>query len=163
MKVLFFDQQNDLSIAPSSVKKVVKTFLLEKEIETDEVSIYFVTSSAISVIHKDFFQDPTPTDCISFPMDQNEENGYRILGEIFVCPKAALDYLGPGSSEKDAYMETTLYLVHGLLHLLGFDDQNAKDKKIMRSEEKKMMSLLSQKNALLTPQKRKKNSIRTPV
>jgi probable rRNA maturation factor len=151
VKVLVFNQQDDLPLRLSSVKDVARCILAAQEIKTDEISIYFVTAPVIARIHQEFFGVSSVTDCISFPMDQNEEKGYRILGEIFVCPRAALDFLISKKQcvEEKIYIETTLYLVHGLLHLLGFDDLEEKDRKKMRREEKSMMSLLSQKNIFL--------------
>ena len=52
--------------------------------ECDEVNIYFVDTQAISQLHKDFFNDPSPTDCIYFPIDDTIGLiPYRLLGEVF--------------------------------------------------------------------------------
>lgn len=151
MKVLVFNHQNDLLIAPESVKPVVKQVLDLENKKTDEVSVYFVETEEISQLHKEFFDDPTTTDCISFPMDEVEIGGYHILGEIFICPKTALDYILKSSEEinEDCYRETTLYLVHGLLHLLGYKDIEDNDRKKMRVAEKRHMEQLIQQKLLL--------------
>ena len=117
-----------------------------KVLKTNEVSVYFVTTEEMCCLHLDYFNDPTPTDCISFPLDdsQDQDAGYHILGEVFVCPQTAIDY-----DAKAAYSEATLYLVHGLLHLIGYDDLDAKSRRIMRAAEKKYMELLLCKKLLL--------------
>ena len=59
------------------------------------------------------------------------------FGEIFVCPLAAIAYAK--KQESRPYEETALYIVHGLLHLLGYDDLEEKAKKNMRKKEKSCM------------------------
>ena len=73
---------------------------------------------------------------------------YRLLGDVFVCPKAALLY----TEEKggDPYWETTLYLVHGLLHLLGYDDKDDEAVTKMREAERRHMDHLKKTGALIT-------------
>ncbi|MCH9611087.1 MAG: rRNA maturation RNase YbeY [Chlamydiae bacterium] len=137
-QVLLFDQQADLSIDPQSLQAVVKEALALLKSTPDEISIHFVETSEICRLHEDFFNDPTTTDCITFPMDSDRSLGYQILGEVFVCPKTAIDYGG------DPYTETTLYVVHGILHLLGYDDIEEADRNVMRQMEQKVMDHLSQ-------------------
>jgi len=107
--------------------------------------IHFVDKARISELHKVFFNDPTPTDCISFPIDSpNEKSGaHHTLGEIFICPEVAIEYARP--KNKDPYAEITLYLIHGILHLAGYDDLKVEDRKKMRAMEKRCMQYLKKK------------------
>lgn len=116
------------------------------------MAVYFVTSEEISRLHEDFFDDPSPTDCISFPMDDEQITGYHILGEVFICPKTALDYVLKGGEEvnEECYRELTLYLVHGILHLLGYDDINEEDQKKMRAAEIRIMTPLIRQKLILS-------------
>lgn len=107
----------------------------------EEVSIYFVSEKKISKLHDLFFQDPSPTDCISFPVDETH------LGEIFVCPKVAIQYASKRGLAP--YKETTLYIIHGLLHLIGYDDLEKKAKETMRKKEKSCMRHLERVNIFL--------------
>lgn len=107
----------------------------------DEVAIHFVDKKTISQLHQDYFNDPTPTDCISFPLDSTEdpEAGYQHLGDIFVCPEAAILY--SQSHSVDVKNELARYVIHGLLHLFGYDDIKLKDSKLMRKKEDEYLSL----------------------
>lgn len=116
------------------MRKIVKEVISYENQPCHEVTINFVTTQAISQLHADFFNDPTTTDCISFPMDE-ETSPYRILGEIFVCPKTALDYAE--AHDKDPQQELILYVIHGLLHLMGYDDIDPKDRRKMRIAERR--------------------------
>ncbi len=115
---------------------------------TDEVNLHFVTTCVISSLHEEYFSDPTTTDCISFPIDGPEKrDGHHVLGEVFVCPQTAIDYCKKHGG--DPSQETTLYVVHGLLHLLGYDDLSEKEKRKMRTAEKRHMKNLIKKNLSL--------------
>jgi probable rRNA maturation factor len=144
------NEQKDLTLSnmlKDQVSAIVQQVLLLEEVEYHEVSLYFTDKETISQLHADFFDDPTPTDCISFPMDDSDEQGYRVLGEVFVCPAVAIEYAQ--SHSIDPYEETTLYVVHGLLHLLGYDDIEESDRLEMRAAEQKHIDHLKQLNLLL--------------
>ena len=101
-------------------------------------------------LHARFFGDPSLTDCISFPMDSEAQEGYRILGEVFVCPQVARRYAE--SHKGDPYWETTLYVVHGLLHLMGYDDISEKERSLMRAAEGRQMRHLEKRGLILMPE-----------
>lgn len=144
------NKQKSLKISPDQVIKVVEWVLEEDGEICDEVSVYFVNTSTIAALHQEFFNDPSPTDCISFPIDDHESlMPYRILGEIFICPATALDYAK--QHQKDPYEETTLYIVHGLLHLMGYDDREVADRKWMKQAERRHMRNLKKLHLQLTP------------
>lgn len=146
MEILVLNNQNDLSLSVDSVRTAVAACLAKEASATDEVSLSFVDKEAIAALHQEFFDDPTPTDCISFPLDQGEES-YHVLGEVVVCPRVALDYVQAEGG--DPYKEVTLYLVHGLLHLLGYDDQEPEAQEVMRRKEASLLSFLAEGDLLL--------------
>lgn len=109
------------------------------KVNCDEVHINFVSETAICKLHKDFFNDPSPTDCITLPIDNDESFGYLLLGEVFICPKAALSY-------PDPLIETTRYLIHTLLHLVGYEDADAQGRSLMRRKERALLSYFKKNN-----------------
>lgn len=115
----------------------------------DEAAVYFVEKSEICALHKKYFADPSPTDCISFPMnDGNDPFEYRLLGEVFVCPEVGMEYVDKEGG--DYFAEMTLYIVHGLLHLLGYDDLESKMRARMRLAEKRHMGHLQELGIMLS-------------
>lgn len=132
------NSQRKVSLSLSSVKAIAK-FLL-KESKAKQMAVHFVGKEKITSLHGEYFEDQTPTDCITFPY----EDSY-FLGEIFICPQVAAEYVAThgGSLEE----EITLYLVHGYLHLRGLRDKTSKEKREMRKEEKKWLNRLA-KNSL---------------
>lgn len=101
-----------------------------------ELSIAFVTDAAIAKIHADFMDDPTATDVITFEGNALAEQA----GEICVSADTALAYAH--AHRRDFATELTLYVVHGWLHLAGYDDLQPAKKRRMRAAEARAMKLL---------------------
>lgn len=103
-----------------------------------ELSIVFVDDSAIATIHAQFMDDPSPTDVITFPPEPQMQSA----GEIIV----SVDHARTRAAELNLPFarELALYLVHGWLHLCGFDDRNDADRKAMRTAEATLLDALDQ-------------------
>ena len=150
MDISVLDRQEDLIINTKTVSSLVRNVIALEQQCCDEVAIHFVNTAEICRLHIQFFNDPAPTDCISFPID-NEEHGYRVLGEVFVCPKTATRYAQDNGG--DEYEELTLYVVHGLLHLFGYDDIKSADRALMRAAEQRHLENLKKKGHMLSAEK----------
>lgn len=97
-----------------------------------ELSILLVDEDTMSAYHEKYMGEPGPTDVLSFPMDElrppsdEEEPPEGLLGDIVLCPavtnRQAAEH---GRSESD---EAEYLLVHGILHLLGFDHAEPEEK-----------------------------------
>lgn len=133
--------QQDVPVDLPHLEQMVREVITFEGQQCDEVAIYFVDGPKICALHETFFDDPAITDCISFPLDGPDEP-YRVLGEVFVCPEVALQYTQEqgGCPQK----ETILYMVHGLLHLMGYDDIEESDRVEMRAAEQRHLSHLLQ-------------------
>lgn len=157
------NRQKDLLFTTpvETVKQVVQTVLTIESQEADAVSIHFLSEKAMCRYHKQYFDDPTPTDCMSFPIDERAEKGkFRHLGDVFVCPMTALRYAykifarhqdqSLGSIEELFWKEMALYIIHGVLHLLGYDDSTASSRSLMRRHERRALSILRKQRILLS-------------
>ncbi len=132
------NKQRDLKLSKPRIKKAVLALCSYLSINCDELSFYFVSKKEITSLHEKFFDDPTPTDCITFPIDDS------YLGDVFCAPSAAIAF-----APENPYPELLLYIIHGMLHLIGYDDMNPKDKRIMRKKEKQCMEFLRKNNTSL--------------
>ena len=117
-----------------------------------ELSLVFLTDPALAQIHADFMADPTATDVITFEGDA----AAGLAGEICVSADTAARYVEllegrspdrPRPARRPALQqafatELTLYVVHGWLHLAGYDDLQPAKKRRMRAAEKRAMALL---------------------
>lgn len=99
-----------------------------------ELSIAFLTDAALARLHADFLDDPTPTDVITFPAEPRT----GLAGEVCISADTAKRY----AAEHDHKFaeELTLYLVHGYLHLSGYDDLKPATRKQMRAAERRAMA-----------------------
>lgn len=149
MNVTLYNTQKDLLISTESVEKLVLELLKYLKISCDEIIVHLVSEKKICLVHKKFFNDPTSTDCISFPIDSPHEQQTPpvILGEVFICPKVAIQYAK--KNQLDPYEEASRYLVHGTLHFLGFDDIEPDDRAVMRAKEDACVLFLKEKKRLL--------------
>jgi len=106
------------------------------------LSVVFMTDDALAQLHADFLDDPTPTDVITF--EGAPELG--TAGEI--CVSADRAAIFSAEHDRDFSEELTLYLVHGWLHLAGYDDLKPALKRQMRAAEARAMRCLAEENAL---------------
>lgn len=123
-----------------------------------ELSLVFLTDPALAQIHGDFMDDPTATDVITFEGDATA----GLAGEICVSADTAARYVGlmedrspgrPRSAGRSILQESfsaelTLYVVHGWLHLAGYDDLQPAKKRRMRAAEARAMKLLRDRRAV---------------
>ncbi len=142
MIIAVANEQIDLPLDDEAVPVIVREIISSEGVKTDEISVNFVDQSAICSLHKKYFNDASLTDCISFPIDSGAQESYHVLGEVFVCPFAAVKYANDTGC--DPYDEALLYMIHGLLHLMGYDDISEEDRLKMRDAEKR--HLLNLKN-----------------
>jgi len=145
MNISIFNNQSSIKIDEKKVKKIIFAFLKKEKIKTDEISIYFVDIQAIKKLHIRFFNDSSSTDCISLPIDEpHQKSCYHFLGEIFICTDVAIK--NAKKFKTSIGEEIILYLVHSLLHLIGYDDIKEKDIQIIRKKEKEILTFLKKKN-----------------
>ncbi|HEV8051482.1 MAG TPA: rRNA maturation RNase YbeY [Parachlamydiaceae bacterium] len=147
MIVQVLQEHSKIPVNEISVANLVADFLAFHEMPFDEATIHYVDTSIICDLHAEYFDDPSTTDCITFPMDDADDVGYRVLGDIFVCPDTAADYVKENGG--NLYHEITLYTVHGLLHCLGFDDIEEDERQKMRAEEARYLEQVTVKDLWL--------------
>lgn len=124
----------------SKIAQIVRTFLKLEGVTCDEVTVSFISDTVMREMHSTFFDDPSPTDCISFPIDCDDGIGYKHLGDIFVCPEVAWRYAS--INKLNYFNELVLYVIHGLLHICGYDDLDPKSRRLMRKREQYHMDYL---------------------
>ena len=108
----------------------------KSKVPPGELSLVFLTDAALAQLHADFLDDPSTTDVITFEGDP----ALGVAGEICVSVDTAASYARRHQREFAA--ELTLYLVHGWLHLAGYDDLEPAKKRVMRRAEAMAMELL---------------------
>jgi probable rRNA maturation factor len=102
-----------------------------------ELSIVFLTDPALAQLHAEFLADPATTDVITF--EGNPAAG--LAGEICVSVDTAAAFAK--KRRHDFSAELLLNVVHGWLHLAGYDDLVPAKKRTMRRAEARALDLLS--------------------
>lgn len=132
----------------SFVEKVLKHAAETENVSDAEVSVTFVTNEIIQEINKEYRGKDTPTDVISFAMEELGEgeqeivgaNEPRMLGDIVISldrtKEQAADY---GHSFE---RELGFLAVHGFLHLLGYDHMTEEEEKEMFAKQENILSSL---------------------
>ena len=120
-----------------------------------QVQFRFVSDAEIKKWHRRYFNDPTATDVISFSMREGVDSKSQedILGDILISVETAqrqAKLYGKSLNE-----ELTLYMIHGVLHLLGYDDLAPRKKKVM---DKLQFSLLEKTMREKANEKKKKRA-----
>lgn len=101
-----------------------------------ELSISFLTDPALAKLHADYLDDPTTTDVITFEGD--ESMGHA--GDVCVSVDTALAY---AKKHDLPFAEELLrYVIHGWLHLAGYDDLEPRKKRRMRAAEERALKRL---------------------
>ncbi len=101
------------------------------------LSIAFLTDRELARLHADFLGDPSPTDVITFP----GAAGAELAGEICVSVDAAARRAGTPARRLAG--ELVLYVIHGWLHLAGYDDREAPARRSMRRAEARALRLVA--------------------
>lgn len=125
--------------------------LPDSRVLAGELSLVFLTDAALAGLHDRFLDDPSPTDVITFEGDPAAGTAGEICVSVDTAARVAgLPARGPGPAASHARFaaELTLYLVHGWLHLAGYDDLAPARKRRMRAAERRAMSVLHAAGAL---------------
>ncbi len=96
----------------------------------------------MSELHEEFLSIAGPTDVLTFPIDIDAA-GETIAGEVYVCvSEARRQAKSRGAGGIDPKREVLLYALHGMLHLLGYDDRTSRDYRIMHRTEDTILTKL---------------------
>jgi probable rRNA maturation factor len=129
------------------LQTAVAAVLQQEKLCSAIISISIVDNSEIHRINRQYLQHDYPTDVISFQLGFDDSDsaltdcdsdtplaaGAAIEGEIIASAEMAAQMASSGHWSADA--ELALYVVHGLLHLCGYDDLTPTDRSLMKSRE----------------------------
>ena len=151
MEIGIKDSQRKITINKKDTTELAKQVLRIKGKSSAELSILFVGKKRIRALNKKFRKIDRSTDVLAFGQNVEEKSlclhpirnlrrkhnrrlwrlisngaGPEILGDVVICPEIAQD-------------EIYLCLVHGILHLLGYDDSNAKNRTLLEREQTRIL------------------------
>lgn len=105
-----------------------------------ELEIVFLSDKAIKPLNKKYMGENSPTDVLSFNLDADEFGKKGFFGEIFISTDTALTNSKFYGTRLEN--EITLYVIHGILHLFGYEDYTKKDRVEMSKKQDKVLETL---------------------
>jgi probable rRNA maturation factor len=107
-----------------ALAELARRTLRDEEVGPVELSVSLVSAEEMADLHERYAGEMGPTDVLSFTMDEE-----GLLGDVVICPEVA------AKQSTDVASELRLLLVHGILHLLGYDHEDDDDRAEMWSRQ----------------------------
>lgn len=138
------NRQRRLRISDRWVAKLVRQACDVIGIDEAEITVVLVADRAMAAFNKEWLDHEGPTDVITFGLSELTKTGEKwpgvLSGDIVVSTQTAERVAAElGWSPRH---ETAYYIVHGLLHLAGYDDRTPAVRATMRRQEKRVMAAL---------------------
>lgn len=147
------NSQDCLEVDEAFLTQVAERVLAEEQVAAAELSIALVDNPTIHELNRQYLNHDYATDVLSFLLDCEPEEtepppsglpptlrgkGKRLDGEVIISTETALqDAEKFGWSPRE---EVVLYLIHGILHLVGYDDLSSTEQAVMRARERAMLA-----------------------
>ena len=138
MKNIDVEIHSQPSLNKTKVRSIVSEVSRIKNCKFSYLEISFVTKDIIHEINKEHLHHDYPTDIITFEYDR-DENGI-IDGELIICSEVAEENAEVFGVSVES--ELLRLIVHGILHLIGYDDTDEEKQKVMKSEEDRLVELI---------------------
>jgi probable rRNA maturation factor len=131
LRINITNEQSILRIDRRRIRSAVRAILKDNGVHSAVVGIAVIDDEAISCLHRQYLQNPDPTDVLSFQLESADAH---LEGEVVVSSETALATARRMGLQADE--ELLLYVIHGTLHLVGYDDRAPKERAAMRRQER---------------------------
>ena len=149
MKIQIENKQTKIKIDRRKIRITVRTLLNIMDCANRELSISFVDDKTIQQLNKNYLQKDNSTNVLSFSLQEGEYGNINpdILGDIIISAETALRDAAIGDLSLSE--EIDFLIIHGLLHLLGFNHENTTKVQTtkMRVKEKELFGILNSGNS----------------
>jgi len=116
--------------------KLTKWTLSEIDLSVSKLSVIFSNDQHLRQLHRDFFNLDTNTDVITFNLNNEDED---IEGEIYLSVHQS--EINSKKYNVPVYLELSRLIIHGCLHLAGYNDIHEDDKAVMKSKEDELVEM----------------------
>ena len=129
------DDRATSGVAESEIDRVVAAVLLAEAVGEVEVGVIIVGESDMQDLNREHREQDSITDVLSFPIDHDESlpGVPRMLGDVAICLPVVLAQAT--EREVSPAAELTDLLIHGVLHLLGYDHETDAGEMLARQDE----------------------------
>ena len=151
MSVIAIDVCNRQSLLPVDAERwrfIIGRILADQNVRTGELSVAVVDDEEMRELNRKFLGHDYPTDVLSFVLERDQDS---LEGEIVVSSHTAVRQAKEyGRTSTD---ELLLYLIHGALHLVGFDDKTESARNVMRQQEGHYVKIVTEFDSMASTQK----------
>ena len=134
--------QSLMNVPERKLRAVLKHVMQEELGREVDLSIAVVNDKRIAELNQAFLNHVGPTDVLAFPFGEKATGvAGDVFGEIVISTQSAMREAL--QRKIDPELELMLYAVHGMLHLVGYDDQTDTGRKRMRRREAEILRSLS--------------------
>lgn len=137
-KIAIASPQETVPIDRAALRSLVRTVLEGENVADYEISLAFVDNTTIHRLNKQFLDHDEPTDVLTFPL--SDPSAHKLAGELVLGAEVAQEQAKERGHDVQA--ELALYVIHGLLHLCGFDDKDPAATRKMRARERHYLGVL---------------------
>jgi probable rRNA maturation factor len=132
------DETGRAEVNLAQIQQVVDAALAEDGMSGCALTV-LVDDAASAELHAEHFAAPEPTDVMTFPDGSVDPGtGLTLLGDLAVGVDVAIR--AAAERGRPASAELTLYVLHGVLHLLGYDDVDAADQQAMWEVQRRLLA-----------------------
>ncbi len=142
MSVLIRNRQKNQKLDIREIRKFTQGVLDYLGLNSKELSLVLMSDSQITQINRDYLGRDKPTNVISFSMAEGEFCGPEtgLLGDVIVSVDTAFRHAAQSGEVPD---DEVLYLIiHGILHIVGYDHETGEERRKMRKKEAEIFSAL---------------------
>jgi probable rRNA maturation factor len=158
-EVFVADEQHSVDVDVSRWRALAEGVLADEGVRGNvELSLLFVEADDIAALNEQFLGEARPTDVLAFPIDAvdvdvmssptsgrsgpdrpppDPSDQPLLLGDVVVCPAVARDQAEEHAGTLDD--ELALLVVHGILHVLGYDHEQDDETEAMRARERALL------------------------
>ena len=115
-----------LNVSRRRIREAASEALKTERVKDAMISITFVGRATMSRLNKRYLGHQGPTDVISFGLDRIGKTG-AVLGDIYICPEVARD--NARRQRISAGEELLRLVIHGTLHVLGYEHPEGSDRR----------------------------------
>ena len=122
------------------MQRLAEKILQDRGLDKSELSILLINDKRIKALNRQYRGLNQPTDILAFPMQEGEFKGLNpeILGDLALSLDTALRQAKDAGHQIER--ELAMLIIHGILHLLGFDhEKGGREEKKMKREEAQIM------------------------
>ena len=136
---VFLANEQELFADETRLSEVARHVLRSEGLDDGgiELSVLLVTADHIRELNARFANDDHATDVLAFPMMEDESDEGSLLGDVVVCPSVAQDNASRLGHSLSKELDTLV--VHGTLHLLGYDHQNEDERVKMERRQNDLL------------------------